>query len=183
MVDIKVTTVIDLELKTAFELAFSSNPKKYKEALDRGALDMLAETDPLKASELRVTRYMQLIKEEQEKQSQFKLIQQLSKKEVKKEAEEDKSIEKNRLLKYNDSKQSMANQVNNNSIDWKVIAAPNILNFKTPYETEIWTREQLFKDKLIGCANCRRWKEAEQYCPEKKGLTNANQTCRNWKVK
>ena len=160
---------MELELKTAFELALSTNTKRYKEALEKGALDMLAEIDPLKASELRISRYMKLIEEEQEKQANFKLIQQLTKKEVKKEAEEDNSIEIIRLQKFNDGKQSMANQLNNNSIDWKVIAAPNILNFKTPYEAETWTREQLFKHKLIGCANCRRWKPAEQYCPDKKG--------------
>lgn len=180
MVDIKVTTVIELELKTAFELALSSNPKKYKDALERGALDMLAEIDPLKASELRVSRYMQLIKEEEAKQANFKLIQQLSKKEAKKEVDEDQRTEITRLEKYEETKVSIANQVNNNSIDWKVISAPNLLNFKTPYECETWTKDKLCKDKLIGCENCRKWKPAEQYCPNKKSITKANQTCRNF---
>lgn len=183
MVDIKVTTVMELELKAAFELALSSNPKKYKEALEKGALDMLSEIDPIKASELRIARYMELIKEEQEKQADFRHIQQLSKKEVKTEVSEDTKIENNRLDKYSESKSSISTQVNNGFIDWKVIASPTVFNFKTPYEAETWTKEMLLKDQLIGCENCRRWKPVEQYCPDKKNITKPTQTCRNFKKK
>jgi hypothetical protein len=182
-VDIKVTTVMDLELKTAFELAFASNNKRYKEALDRGALSMLEEQDPLKASELRVARYLQLIKEEQEKQENFKLLQKITKKEAKKQTEEFSNIEKNRFNKYEDGKPSFAYQVNNNTVDWKHLSSPSILNFKTPYETEIWTKEQLLNDKLIGCQNCRKWKSEEQYCSYKKSITKPEKTCKDFKRK
>ena len=182
MVDIKITTTMELELKTAFDLVYSSTSKKmYKEALEIGALDMLAEVDPIKASELKIGRYAKLIEEEQNKQANYKLIQQLTKKEVKKEVEEDLDVENNRLEKYEERKISLATQINNNSIDWKLISSPSIFNFKTPSEVELWTREHLLKDGLIGCENCRKWKPAEQYCPDKKTLTKSNTTCRNFK--
>jgi hypothetical protein len=183
LVDIKVTTVMDLELKTAFELAFSANKSRYKEALDRGALAMLEEQDPLKASELRVSRYLQLIAEEERKQEELKYIQKVTKKEAKKEVQELSLIETNRRTYYEGARDSLVFQIHNNSIDWKHLSAPSRLNFKNAAETEAWTREQLFQDQLIGCENCRKWKSAEQYCSLRKQITSPARTCRDFKKK
>lgn len=183
LVAIKITTVMDLDIKSKFDMAIATHHKSYKDALELGALKILEEIDPETAAELRIQKYSKILNEEEEKLKNYRLLKQMNKQEVKQQNIANSRIDRTRLEKYEENQKNLAVQVNKGTIDWKIIASPNILNFKTPYEAEIWTRDQLFKDGIIGCGNCKKWDSENQYCPIKKALTKSTITCINFKQK
>lgn len=179
MVSIKITTTIDLDVKTTFDLLGSVHKKTYRDAIEAGAISIISEVDPEKALEMRLSRQEQEIAETRQALAQVRLSKQIEKESAKKESEETSAIDQLREEKYQEYRISLANQVNRKTIDWKRIQG--IFDFKTGLETEEYILERLRNDQLINCEHCRRWKADDQYCIYSKQIKAATSTCKNWK--
>jgi hypothetical protein len=181
MVTIKITTLIDLDVKTTFDLLSSIHKKNYRDAIESGALSIISEADPEKALEMRLAKQEQEISETRQALAQVRLNKELKKQTVEIELKEVSDTEKIRLEKYENDKQALANQVNRHTIDWKVIQ--NLYVFKSILEAENYITGKLMDDKLIGCEHCKKWRPNETYCTLSKKVISATQTCRNWTCK
>ncbi|MEN6290683.1 MAG: hypothetical protein ABFD07_01530 [Methanobacterium sp.] len=143
MVTDKVTTVIDLEIKLAFELTKSEHHKGYKEALEMGALAIIAEVDPVKASQLRIQKMEQMLAEERQALANYELIKQVKKPEVKKE--DDNELDKIRDVKYQENLRMLKFQAKKPHLfDWSTLQG--VFRFKTKAETEDYVKGRLKAD-------------------------------------
>lgn len=82
------------------------------------------------------------------------------------------------LEKYNQSKDTMANQVNRKYAEWKKIA--DNWGFKSAKEAEEKVTEQLKKDNLLGCTVCQKCNTKTMYCSTYRNVMNPYNSCQNW---
>jgi hypothetical protein len=131
-------------------LLSETHKKNYRDAIELGALTIISEFDPEKASELRIQKYQMLLEEEQQKLANYRLIKQLKKPEPKKQNKttSDSTIEKMRLDKFSANKLTIAKQVQKGNADWKKFA--EVYFFDSPNEARKWTMAQLQEAELLG---------------------------------
>lgn len=177
MVTIKITTLIDLDVKTTFDLLSSIHKKNYRDAIESGALSIISEADPEKALEMRLAKQEQEISETRQALAQIRIDKEIKKQTAENESKEVSDTEIIRLEKYENGKQALANQVNRHTIDWKVIQ--KLYGFKSIIEAESYITGKLMDDKLIGCEHCKKWRPNDQYCTVSKRITSATHSCRN----
>lgn len=144
LVNDKVTTAIDLEYKLAFELTKDQHNKGYKEALEIGVLSIIAEVDPVKAAQLRIQKYEQLLAEERQLLANYELIKQVRKPEVKKHDEELDKITQLRNEKYAAHFDSLKRQALKKSLQWDTLQS--LFRFKNKFETEDYILGRLRED-------------------------------------
>ena len=176
MVTVKVTTVMDLEIKLAFDLTASEHHKGVKDALEFGALDIIAEVDPIKATELRIQIMEQKLAEERQALANYNLIKETKKVIPVQDHAYQENNDEELQIKYTKYRDSLAIQVNNKSIDWKVIKG--IFEMKLESQVEKYVVQKLMDDGLTGCENCRKWKEGR--CNVSKRMSDAEFTCHNF---
>lgn len=169
-----MTTAIDLEIKLAFELTKPEHNKGYREALELGALAIIAEIDPIKASQLRIQKMERLLAEERQTLANYELIKQVKKPEKKQEEVQNTKW----LEKYELNKVTMATQVNRKFVEWRKVAENwGIDNAKEAEEKVI---EQLKKDGLFGCIVCQKCNTKSQYCSTYRKVVDSYNSCQNW---
>ncbi|AKB37380.1 hypothetical protein MSSAC_2790 [Methanosarcina siciliae C2J] len=175
MVTVKVTSVIDLEIKLAFDLTSEQHHKGIKDALELGALSIISDVDPIKATELRIQMMEQKLAEERQTLSNYKLMKEMEKTQAQKPAEQEPDDE-NLQGKYDKHRDSIALQINRKTIDWKTIKG--LFEVKSETEVKNYVTQKLREDGLIGCANCRKWDDGK--CKLSKQPSDSEFTCRNF---
>ncbi len=144
LVTAKVTTNMDLETKLAFELTMDLHHKSYKDALELGALSIISDVDPEKASELRIQKMEQMLAEERQALANYKLIKKVKKPEIKKQDEEINKIEQYREEKYQSNVEALKRQAKNNRFQWDTLQT--LFRFKNRFETEDYITGRLKTD-------------------------------------
>lgn len=133
---IKVTTLIDLAIKTEYDLIGRDHHKNYRDAIELGALNIISQYDPEKASELRIQMLEQELAEERQALANYKLIKQLQPAEPKSKKQTDPDIEQKRIDKFKLKKDVLLTQYNNGSLDWNKNAG--VFWFKSANEVRNW---------------------------------------------
>jgi hypothetical protein len=143
----KVTTNMDLELKAAFQSLQFLHKKDFRAAVERGALEFIAEVDPEKALELEISLLEKQVMEKREALAQYRVIKNSNAqlKQVKKN--EDPSLERMRLEKFEKWKESLVIQVSNGKIDWKTNMT--LFMFDSIPETRDWILTKLQEAELL----------------------------------
>jgi len=138
---------MDLETKLAFELTMDLHNKSYKDALELGALSIISDVDPEKASELRIRKMEQMLAEERQALANYKLIKKVTKPEVKKQDEEINKLEQYREEKYQSNVEALKRQAKNNRFQWDTLQT--LFRFKNRFETEDYIKGRLKADGFM----------------------------------
>lgn len=133
---IKITTLIDLAIKTEYDLISREHHKNYRDAIELGALNIISQYDPEKASELRIQMLEQELDEERKALANYRLIKQLQPATPKSSKQKDPEIEQKRLDKFKLKKEVLLTQYSNGSLDWTKNAG--VFWFKTANEVRDW---------------------------------------------
>jgi len=133
---IKITTLIDLAIKTEYDLVSHDHHKNYRDAIELGALNIISQYNPEKASELRIQMLEQELDEERKALANYRLIKQLQPTEPKYKKQTDPNIEQKRIDKFQLKKDVLLTQYNNGSLDWNKNAG--VFWFKSANEVRNW---------------------------------------------
>ncbi|AAM07181.1 predicted protein [Methanosarcina acetivorans C2A] len=129
-------------------MTFESGKAVYKDLLEEGMLRRLEEVNPIQACELRIERLKRSLEEEETKLANYRLLDQMSKTETKRQTKNvDPSLERLRLEKFEKWKESLAIQVSNGKIDWKTNMT--IFLFDSLSETREWVLSKLKEADLL----------------------------------
>lgn len=145
---IKITTMIDFAIKKEYDLVSKANHKNYRDAIETGALEIISQYDPEKAAELRIKKLEQQLAEERQALANYQLIKQLKSNEKSKEPEQDIELEKMRNDLFREKSESLAIQVKNGCVNWKLIS--ELFLFDTPKEARIWILRKLQELNSLG---------------------------------
>jgi len=140
---VKITTLIDLTIKTEYDLLNKTHNKNYRDAIELGALAIISQYDPEKASELRIQKLEQELAEERQALANYKLIKQLPPS-PSKSSKPDPDIEQKRIDKFNTKKEVLFKQYTTGSLDWTKNAS--VFWFKTANEVRDWMLPLLQED-------------------------------------
>ena len=91
------------------------------------------------------------------------------------EEEDEAKAEEWREL-YKQHKEGLAYQVNNGTIDWKIIKG--VFDMRSEQAAKKYVVFALKTDGLICCMNCVKWKDG--ICKESKQKTDGSFTCKNF---
>jgi hypothetical protein len=91
------------------------------------------------------------------------------------EEDEAKAEEWRELCKQH--KESLAYQVNNGTIDWKIIKG--VFDMRSERIAKNYVTSSLKTEGLICCMNCAKWTK-DEICKESKQKTDATFTCKNF---
>jgi hypothetical protein len=138
---------MNMGIKLAFELTRDKHHKDFRQALEAGALAIIADVDPVRAAELRIEMLEQELNDEKQKLANYQLAKQLQKTDTKKQSKTDNGLEKIRLEKFEKWKESLAMQVENGRIDWK--QNMNTFLFNSPTEASDWILAKLKEADLL----------------------------------
>lgn len=91
--------------------------------------------------------------------------------------EEDGEKEEELSGLYKQHKESLAYQVNNGTIDWKVIKG--VFDMRSEHAAKKYVLFALKSNGLICCMNCAKWSK-DEICKESKQKTDGSLTCNNF---
>lgn len=143
MIQARVNTTMSYELKTAFMSLQSKHGKDMKDAIERGALEIIADVDPEKALELEIVFH-----EEQALLKKQQLAEYRASKQLNNVTSQDDCLENIRLEKFESRKTALATQVKGGKADWKTIA--EVFMFDSPAKAREWTLRNLKEECLLG---------------------------------